>query len=156
MMNLSQQQGVSFVEVIVVVVVLSILASFAAPSFSFTLQKYRLESSQKTLVEFLKEAKRLARTESTTARVILENIDDEPSTLTLNTISGFSREKTLYTGVTFDESRTITFSAIGTITPPDGAGMFRIVLTSSDIDQNRYVDVVASGMTVSHNATFSP
>ena len=155
-MSLAKQQGVSFVEVIVVVVMLSILASIAAPSFSFALQKYRLESSQKTLAEFLKEAKRLARTESTTARVILDNTDDEPSTLTLNTTSGFSREKTLYNGVSFNEDQTIVFSAMGTTTPPDGAGMFRLILTSSEIGQSRYVDVVASGIVVAHNATFSP
>ncbi len=144
------------IELVVVVVILAVVSAFAAPGFMNAIQKVRTESSQSDLVGMLKEAKRIARSESTTVVVTLANNNSSNSTITLSAGSGLTKNTTLYESIVFEDEATVTFNAIGTVTPPNGESMFRLVVVNEETNLKRYVDVTASGQIVAHFANFNP
>lgn len=155
-MSIFRQKGVTLIELVVVVVLMSIVASFAVPSFQNMTQKHRTDSAQSEVVKVLKQAKRIARTEATTATVELANFVADPSSITLTSNSGTNEVITLADKVVFETPLSITFSAIGSTTPPDGQGFFRITILHEDTPFVRHVDVYASGQTVNHLPSFQP
>ena len=155
-MHLNREKGATFIELIVVVILIAIVAAYASPSFQAMMQKYRVESGQSDLTKVLKEAKRMARMESTTVTVTLANFVNDPSTITLTSSAGANDVTTLAEGVSFGAPVAVTFSAIGTTAPP-ADGFFRITVSHDDVPAlQRFVDVYASGQTVSHLPSFDP
>lgn len=153
---LNRQRGFSLIELIVVVVMLSIIASVATPSFQSMIRKVKLEGGQGDVVKMLKEAKRIARSESTTVSVTLDNQASAPSRVILASNSGVGKTEDISAGVTFESEQTVVFTAMGAVTPPPGQPLFRLVLEDAVTSQKRYVDVTATGQVISHSPNFSP
>lgn len=148
--------GVTLIELIIVIVVITILVTAVSPSLSDMVQRFRLDRDQSRLAEVLKEAKRIAKTEITMVSVILENHQGDNSSVTLSPNNADPDVSKLSDSSIFETIETVRFSATGAVTPPDGMSYIRLVLKNESISQKRYVDITASGQIISQQAGFQP
>ncbi|MDH5216209.1 MAG: prepilin-type N-terminal cleavage/methylation domain-containing protein [Gammaproteobacteria bacterium] len=115
------QKGVTLLEVLVVITILSILASFAIPSFQEFLVRRDLDSSRASLSQSLQLARQIARSENTIVDINLSN-----NTMQISPRNGSPSKTVTFSSrinfVTMDNGNTLSFifRPVGTIARPEG------------------------------------
>ena len=115
------QKGVTLLEVLIVITILSILASFAIPSFQEFLVRRDLDSSRATLSQSLQLARQIARSENTIVDIDLVN-----NTMQISPRNGSPTKTITFSSrinfVTMDNGNALSFifRPVGTIARPEG------------------------------------
>jgi len=141
----SRHCGLTLIELIVTVALVAIMASIAAPGFRDMVEKATLARSQDLVVQALKQAKRIARSQGTMVKVTFSNT---PTNIKLEPSNGDEVNYPISDGIEFDAEADITFSSLGTTTPLQ-------IQTKNGSSDSRYVDVTASGQIAVHHAGYT-
>jgi len=145
--------GFTVIEMLVTVALIGILAGVATPSFLSMMDNMALKKSQDTVLVALKKAKRIARSQGT---IVVVTISNTPANININPSNAAPKNHTLSENISFENDTVITFSSVGTVTPPAGEAMFRIKTKSSATNNARYVDITASGQIIVRRMGFAP
>lgn len=119
--NSSAQKGVTILEVLVVMTILSILATFAIPSLQEFLVRRDLDTSRASLSQSLQLARQIARSENTIVDINLAN-----NTMQINPRNGSPSKTVTFSSrinfVTMDNGNALSFifRPVGTIARPEG------------------------------------
>jgi len=122
-MDLHSQHGVSLIELVVAVALVSIMTAIALPSWNKLLPSYQLDSSVRQFQSELHLIKMRAIAENVSFQLVYSNGADA---YTIQKESTIVAMKPMPTGVVVTNNGTITFSSRGT------AAANRIKLRSSD------------------------
>ncbi len=135
-----RQQGTLLVELLVVVAILAIMAALAAPDMRTIMREHYLKSAQDTLVQSLRKAKYVARSNGTTVTVTIGKGEHEVRLVSDdNTVSDHI---TLPRSITVSDNVEIVFKPIGTVT---GAGNIDLISSTGTDTSGVTVTVTVLG-----------